>query len=66
MIARSSKTSPTRHIGMMLRVSAEEHKLFIRCARNDNRSLSGWARVRLLEAVEREQKEAEEESRRSY
>jgi hypothetical protein len=54
-----------RDVGMMLRVSAEEHKLFVRCARNDNRSLSGWARARLLEAVEREQKKAEQESRRS-
>jgi predicted HicB family RNase H-like nuclease len=41
---------------MMLRVSPEEHKLFIRCAQARGLSLSGWARMHLLEAAGEQKK----------
>jgi hypothetical protein len=43
-----------RDVGMMLRISPAEHKLFLRCARRNGLSLSGWARMLLLESVRRE------------
>jgi hypothetical protein len=46
-----------RNVAIMLRVSAEEHKLFLRRASAHGLSLSGWARMHLLEAA-REQKKA--------
>jgi predicted HicB family RNase H-like nuclease len=62
MISKVSKSRPlgraTRDVGIMLRVSADEHKVILQCAQSRGLSLSSWARMHLLEAVRHGEKKA--------
>jgi len=57
------KRKPKYEKPLQIRISVEQHELFVRAAELDRRSVSDWARLQLEDAAKRELKRCEQSSK---